>query len=588
MSDSFSAFSDQEQVEDFLPTSTEEAVYTASASHRIAPNIAAGLSLTSVDGDLYPEASVQAYYGSGRGFLSIATGPDGQYGAVAGGSVHVGPVNTSVDLRVVKSAPLPTDPLDRFSRYRPFLRDERSINAIVQSAFWDGQVSLRAAYGEFSETSDRYFVGVSYTQPASIDWLGSGLARFEASVSDADARVGFRFTLTEKLDAQSIRSATLGGEYVEARAGVRDSTSSGLFPVAQVGYTRDFDLDDTRLTASALAGAGDGELSAQAALRADSNLGEADMSVGVAKPHSQSTADLYLTGNMRTGFVYGDGLFHFGGVGFGDAAVLVEIDEAGARGAHDGRFRVVVDGLPQESLRVGQRAAISLPAFTQPRIALSPEAAPPFDIDLSAREAPLYPGNVVFMSWSAIRVVTAYGRLLDQDGRPQEGVFIGAGNDIAVTGEGGYFSVTAPVGSRLSVRDRGISRCNDLASLPEPKSDSRRAVVNLGPLVCARPDVGAGSAEPEASLRSASVTADADQASVVARQLARGLFARQEPDPAAATVVVAKTWDVVARQVQAGLFKPAKPDPVAGNITAEQSGALARLIANALLKRGDH
>ncbi len=530
VADNFSAVGVSEDAASFLPQSTDELVIAGSVKHLVAPGFAVGASLTSVGDDLYPEASAQLYHGTGRGFASFAMGPEEQYAGVVGGGFQIGSVNTTIDIRAVKASPAPADPAERFSKYRPFLRDERSLNATVQAPFYDGFFSVRAAYGQFSELADRHFAGVAYTKPAALGWLGNGLFRFEASVSDADARVGFKFTLNERIDSVSMRTSALGAEYISPREN-GGGTRSGVFPVAQLGYSREFELSDTQLTASGLAGIAEGEVGAQGALQAQSGLGEADLSVGASRSSETDRTDLFLTGNLRTGFVYGDGSLHFGRAGYGDAAVLVEIDEEASHGAQDGRFQIVVDGLPLDRLRVGQRTAISLPAFTQPRISLSPDAAPPFEIDLSPRQAPLYPGNVVALSWNAIRVVTAYGRLVDETGKPMEGIFVAAGNDIAMTGPGGYFAVTAPVGSKLSARIKGVERCPELAVLPEPGDNKQRAVANLGSLVCRSPEsaaihdvalaIDAAFNEPIMVAAAQSAVAETDKNGVLGRIIAK-------------------------------------------------------------------
>ncbi len=581
MTDTYSALaSGEEEREAFLPESTDELVLSASAGYRIAPGLAAGISVTSIDGEIYPEASLQGYYGNSRGFLSVASGPDGQYGAVAGATMQFGEITTTLDARVVEASPQPTLLSSGLTKYRPFMRDEQSISASVQAPFWEGFLGLRTTYGAYEDLSNRHYVGLSYTQPASIPWLGSGVFRFEASTSDMDTRVGFRFTLMERIDSRSARSAAVGLENID-RGSSGGIQRSGLFPVAQVGYSRDLGFDDAQVMASGLAGVSEGRLEAQASLQAMSHLGEADITVGARDTQDSTPTDAYLTGNLRTGFVYGDGALHLGRSGYGDAAVLVKIDEEKSRGAHDGRFQVVIDGLPGERLRVGESAAISLQSFTQPKIALSPDAAPPFDIDLTPRVTPLYPGNVVSLKWQAIRVVTAYGRLVDEDGQPVEGAIVAAGNDVALTGEGGYFALTAPIGSTLSLRERDNTRCQDLAVLPDAKSNSRRAVVNLGQLVCPAQRAPAVAINTESE-----EPADAESRAVPIASIEP---AKADPVGAETTRTGATILGVLGRMIasaQAEYEKQASREQAADNIAG--LGIVGRLIARARSETDDH
>jgi hypothetical protein len=485
MSDNFVSLLDPGADTPFFPEDTGEFVVAANVSRRVGEAVAVGAGFTMVGGDFYPEVSSQFYMRQFRGFASAATGPGGQYAMVAGGSAAFGAVNASFNVRVAEALPMPTDPALRFRIYRPFLRDERSVNMNIQTTLRGGSLGLRASYGEFEGLRERYAVGASYNRPVEIRRIGTGIFGVEAVYSDNETRVGFRFTLVRGRSSRGSVSTAAGLEYIKAEEiGGRD----GLYPVAQVGYTRSMEISETELALSALGGVSNGDVGAQASVQARSRLGEADVSAGIMRTHQAQDTDAFLTGNMQTGFVYGDGRFHIGG-GMGDAAVIAEIhDDSIMRTSHDGRFRVLVDDIPYDTLRAGQRAVVPLAAFTEPRIALAPDAAPPFEIDLAARSAPLYPGNVVVMTWNAQRVVTVYGRILGPDGAPRIGAFVGAGTDIAVTGEGGYFSVTGPIGSAISIRSAdGLHNCTAAGVLPAPTENVRRAVMNIGALTCPAP-----------------------------------------------------------------------------------------------------
>lgn len=483
MSDNFASLLDPNADTPFFPEDTGEFVVAGTFSRRVGEAVAVGAGFTMVGSDFYPEVSTQFYMRQFRGFASAASGPDGQYAMVAGGGAVFGSVNIALNLRVAEALPMPINPVLRYREYRPFLRDERSINMNVQAPFGRGTLALRGSYGEFEGLPERYAVGVNYNRPMEIRQIGTGIFGVEAMYSDYEARIGFRFTLVRGRSTRGSISTTAGLEYVRAdEVGGRD----GVYPIAQVGYSRSMELGETELGVSALAGVSNGDVGAQASAQGRSRLGEADVSVGVIRTHQAQDTDAFLTGNMQTGFVFGGGRFHIGGGGMGEAAVIAEIsDDSITRTAHDGRFRILIDDIAYDTLRAGQGAVVPLAAFTEPRIALAPDAAPPFEIDLSARTAPLYPGNVVVMTWNAQRVVTVYGRVMGADGQPRLGAFVSAGTDIAVTGEGGYFSVTGPIGADISIRSAdGLHNCVSAAVLPTPVENQRRAVVNIGVLTC--------------------------------------------------------------------------------------------------------
>lgn len=483
MSDNFGSLLDSDLDPPFFPESTGEFVVAATVSRRVGRAVAVGAGFTMVDADFYPEVSTQVYHGQFRGFASAAVGPGGQYAGVIGGSASFGSINTALTARVAEALPLPADAVERLRVYRPFLRDERSVNFNVQIPLAVGAVGVRASYGEFDGLPERYAVGVNYNRPIELRRIGTGLLGMEALYSDNEVRVGVRFTLVRGRSSRGSLSFAGGAEYIRTdEIGGRD----GLYPVAQVGYTRTLDIADSEVSVSALGGVSNGDVGVQASAQANSRLGEADISVGAIQTHLADDVETFLTGNIRTGFVYGGGRFYVGGGGLGEAAVIAEItDDSPTRAAADGRFRVVVDDIPYDVIRPGQGAVIPLAAFTEPAVALAPDAAPPFELDLSARSAPLYPGNVVVMTWDAKRVVTVYGRILGPDGQPRVGAYVNAGSDIAITGDGGYFSITGPIGGEIGVRSAdGSLSCPSVGVLPAPSNDKGRAVVNIGSLTC--------------------------------------------------------------------------------------------------------
>lgn len=484
--DNFNSLLAVDERRPFLPDSTGEAIFSASASRRVGRAAGVTLGFTSVDGEFYPEAALQIYRGQIRAAAGAALGPEGQYSAILGTSFQFRAITGSVSLRSVKAIPLDLTTLTRSQRYRPFLQSENSVYASLQAPFAGGSLGGRIGVSDTELSGDRYTYAVNYSRPVIATRLGTGFMTVDAVASDIENRVGIRFTFLRGMGPRASATTSLGGEYISSRTPSGDERD-GLYPVAVAGYSRSAQFREAELTGSASAGISNGDVGLQLSGTAASRVGDADVYVGVSRSRLTDETDTFFTSNVRTGFLYGGGVLQLGSHGIGDAAVLVDLEDTVDQGDSDGRFRVVIDDLPYQTIRVNQRAAIALPAFTRPRIGLVPEAAPPFDIDLTPREVPLYPGNVVRLEWSATRVVTVYGRLVDSAGFPVPGARIESGADVTVTSEDGYFSITGPGGAPLTATLAGRTSCGTIATIALPENRSKRGVVALGTLTCSVP-----------------------------------------------------------------------------------------------------
>lgn len=484
--DNLSSFLGIDESRPFAPESTGESVFSATASRRIGRAASASVGFTAVDGNIFPEASFQLYHGQLRAAVGAAVGPEGQYSAFASASFQYESISGSLNVRSVEAAPLTAADLARVRRYRPFLQSERGVYANIQMPVAGGSLGFRAALSESDFAGERYNYGVSYTRPITFNRFGTGFLSFDAVSSDIEDRVGLRLTFLRGAGPRATLSMSGGGEYISSKSAFEDD---GFYPIALVGYSRSGMLNEVEVSGSASAGVSNGDTGLQLAGLAASRLGEIDVYTGVTRSRLSDETETFFTGNVNTGFLYGGGVMQWGSRGIGDAAILVDL-KADERARTDGRFRVLIDDLPQQSIKPNQRAAIAMAAFTRPRVGLSPEAAPPFDIDLTPREVPLYPGNVVRIEWAATTVITVYGRLLDAQGFAIPGARIESGTDVSVTNDDGYFSLTGPAGAILRARRAGGGVCEALTTIRPPADGSPRAVVPLGDLRCVAPTQG--------------------------------------------------------------------------------------------------
>jgi len=484
--DNFGSFGDDDPSSEVFPRSTQEAVFTATASRRISESASATIGITSVGEDLFPEGEVQWYRGLFRTSAAIAIGPDGQYSASTGVNFQAGPVSGALSARKSQGAKISDTDLFDARAYRPFLQSEESAYGSLQSRAWGGNIGLRALYSKSEFSKERYALGVNYSRSLKKTFFGNGFLIAEALTSDTETRFGIRLSFQSKVGQSGTVNAMAGGDVFLPKegSGVRD----GAFPAARLGYSNGGLLGDATYAGSVGAGVSGGDASALASASIGSNAGLADVSVGLNKIRDSEAAEAFLTGNLQSGFVYGDNELKLGSAGFGDAAVLLNIDAAGTGEKEKGRFRVLVDNQQTGIARVGSTASLPVPAFTRTVIGLTPIEAPAFDIDLTPREVPLFPGNVVRLDWKAVYVTSAFGRLLDHQDIPIANAVVSSENgDQAITSDLGYFSITSPLGGKLAVRNQDGSPCGTLEISNSDREGSGIGILRLGNVYCSVP-----------------------------------------------------------------------------------------------------
>jgi Mat/Ecp fimbriae outer membrane usher protein len=475
-----------------FPASTSQPLVAGSVSRRLTASSAATAGLTMVDGQLFPEAEVQLYRGQLRATAAAAAGPDNQYSASAAVNFQLGPVVAAFSVRKTEARRLGNTDLFDPAAYRPFLQSEESVFGNLQTRLGSGSIGLRGSFSRSELDNDRYAAGLSYNHPIRRTPLGTGYLSFDAVTSDIETRIGLRLTFLRNAGRNASISSAFGGDQFSARreGGFRD----GFYPAARVGYSKAGQRGDLGYSGSASAGIAGGDSTLLLTSFAGSRLGEADVSTGVSRLRDTDQMESFVTGNIRTGFVYSDNELQLGSRGFGDAAVRVKLETETQADEGDSFFQVLVDNQPSQLLKPGQTASIIVPAFTRSSISLSPVGAPSVDVDLSAREVPLYPGNVVSLSWEAVHVVAAFGRLVDRAGAGIAGAILNSGTDQAVSSENGYFSVTGQLGSPLQIRLKDGRTCGTvtIGSADGGDEAKKASILRMGPVACVPSNAGGG------------------------------------------------------------------------------------------------
>ena len=446
----------------FFPPVTDELVLNAQVARRIAPSTGVSANLLAVDEEVFSEASLSTYMGRLRGSIAGVFGTDGSYGALVTGTYSLPRVSFTLTGRSVHAddEPFGLPPGLAARRYFPFLRSEDTIFGTMQFRLLGGATTISGSYSSSRFLDDRYTIGLRYTLPVEIGRLGVGLINAFATHSNFESRVGITISFISRINQRTTLSYGAGAEWADSDTA---TARQGLSPVARAVLTHRNRLGTVDMTNQVGASTDATSDRVFADTTVNSTLGSADL--GVQYERDRAGRDIgSLLFNGQSGFVIGGGTVKFGLRQPGDAFVLVDIDPDREAGSTDSRvdgggYRLVVDNQPYDFIRPGTTAAIGLGSLDNYRIALEPEGAPPFDLDLTEQPVSLYPGNVARLRWSARRTYSLFGQIIDVSGAALGEARVRAGNDLGVADSNGYFTITAPETESLEIRRPDGSTC---------------------------------------------------------------------------------------------------------------------------------
>lgn len=450
--------------EPFFPVVTNEPVAAALVSRRIGEATGVSAQALLVDDTVYGELSVATYRNNITGILAVSGGSDGSYAAQLNAAVRLKWVDFSLTGRHAHvSDDAKIGPV--LDRYTPYYRSEDLVTANASFQVLDGSLSLTGSYSRSPGFKDRYSYGFRYSRALDIGRIGSARITLFGLAIDDDKRVGISVSLFRRLDRKTLLFATAGGEYRDA--GNLSGQSSGVFPVAELRASRNDSLGSVDLLSQAGVSTDADRSRAFVSENVTSNYGLADVTVDYEDRRGSSGQDgVAVTGNAFTGFVVSGGKFSLGvRQPGGDAAVLVGIDRSGIpekfrdRFAQDGRYNVVIGNRKVAEFEAGKDSVIMLPSFREYSVALQPEQAPPYIINLTSRHVALYPGNVARLEYGAQLGITVFGRLVGTDGAPIANARVSAGSDVTTTDDKGYFLVSGPLDAQLEFAPAGGEAC---------------------------------------------------------------------------------------------------------------------------------
>jgi hypothetical protein len=152
-----------------------------------------------------------------------------------------------------------------------------------------------------------------------------------------------------------------------------------------------------------------------------------------------------------------------------------------------GTYKVVIGNREVAQFAPDETTTIILPAYQNYTLQLQPEQAPPYSIDLTRRDIPMYRGNVVNVRYDAQFSLTLFGRLIDSAGSPLGLARVSAGPDSTLTDSEGYFLTTAPLNSEIRLFTPGGQECAPLLlsqALAGHDRTAQNAYLRLGEVTC--------------------------------------------------------------------------------------------------------
>lgn len=173
------------------------------------------------------------------------------------------------------------------------------------------------------------------------------------------------------------------------------------------------------------------------------------------------------------GAARGDGVI-VGGRELTESALIATVRGRG------GAFELLVDGIPRGRIINGRSLPIFLSPYRSYKIQLKPLSGGAIDFDAAPRTVTLYPGNVAHAVWTAKKMTTVFGKLVDGAGHPLGGARVADGTEDMVTADSGWFQFDQQGAKSLRfIRPDGNPCAVALPALPADKD-----YLSLGTVTC--------------------------------------------------------------------------------------------------------
>lgn len=476
----------------FFPRLTNESLVAATASRKVGAASAAAVQLIAVDEDVFGELSFVTTNGNISGVVAVSGGVDGSYSAFLQGSMRLRNIDFNLSARHTRIGG-EFEQVNLFDdEFEPYFRSEDLLTASVGFPLLGGNLSVNGSYSRVPDLEDRYTIGARYGRTVPIGGLGAARLSFFGFKTDRDFRAGITASFFRRL---SPRTTVFFGGGSEVRQNAPESAlPDGVFPIADARISHSRQIGSVDLVGQAGVSTDADRHRAFVSADVGSNLGFADVLLEYEDRRGVGQDGAAIVANGFTGFSVSSvglraGLRQVGG----EAAVSLGIDTSAIperlrrEMGNVGRYKVVIGNREVADFAPGETTVLVLPSLRNYQIQLQPEQAPPFAVDLTQREVPLYPGNIVDLRFAARFSVTIFGQLLSAHGTPLASSRVTAGTDVVLTDAQGYFLITAPLGSQLKTFRPDGSDCAALSVDAEVLGDIEQSITSysrIGEIRC--------------------------------------------------------------------------------------------------------
>lgn len=186
---------------------------------------------------------------------------------------------------------------------------------------------------------------------------------------------------------------------------------------------------------------------------------------------------LNYSGSYTTSLIYVDQGVAFGGRDQNSSAIVIDLTGSVAEDVY---FDVMVDGNAKGTAIPGRRTVIAVSPYQNYDVRLEAKGSGFVSFQNDTKQATVYPGNAVALSWEITQIDVVFGRILDAEGNPVRQALIHGVEGLAVTDDYGNFQAEmSPQTSELQV-ETVTSTCD----LVVPAYTTRSGIGLLGDFSC--------------------------------------------------------------------------------------------------------
>jgi hypothetical protein len=469
-----------------MPRYNKDPVVRAGTIHRVNDFTGIDLGLLAGTNQQFIELGAFAI-GSGiktRGSLLGTT--DSDYGISFDGTGRFGNFDWSLSLRRIWAGHV-RDEVDIRNSFDPINLASRQINMTLTYLIDNATIGVRGNFlksGQTTTESYGPFLRWPFFRSGGVTLEFDAEARQSNNdfTSLAFLRMTFsddHFTSVSNAGLKSIRprdSGTTDGDTQDSDTQDSSGVPDGLYPIGDTSITwNDLDILPSDELYVTLRGTKDVE-SKTAGINTDYKTNEGRVMLAVERAvEGKVTEDRYNANLMFSLASEGSALFLGGREQF-LSGIIVEIEGS----AEDASFDILVDGSQQGRVLIGSSVPIFLRPYELYNIQIVPRGRSFVEFDNRPRKVPLYPGNIVRLTWSVNEVFVLFARAVRPDGTPVGNARIRGASGFAATEADGHFQIEVAPGKTLRLKAMDSEPCE--IELPELKPEN--GIIVLDDLVC--------------------------------------------------------------------------------------------------------